>query len=107
MKTKLIWILTKRYSTVLRRLLQEYSSGASVVIDRKRFNSSEFPQLITNWCTNECICSTRDFKLLRGRTDVAGFHDTPDEMWIATTELPFVQKLAAEKLIRYKASQAV
>jgi len=106
-KTKLIWLRTKRYSAVLRRLLQEYSSEATAVIDRERFASSEFPQLIASWCTNARILSTRDFKLLRGHREVAGFHDTPDEMWIADTELPFVQKLAAEKLIRYEAPPTI
>ena len=102
-KPKLISIHTKRYSTFLRRLLEEYSHNATAVIDRNRFAGSDFPQLIATWCTNARIRATRDFKLLRGRAEVAGFHDTPDEMWIAATELPFVQRLAAEKIIRYEA----
>ena len=100
---KLISIHTKRYSAFLRRLLEEYSHDATAVIDRKRYAGSDFPQLITSWCTNACIRATRDFMVLRGRSEVAGFHDTPDEMWIVASELPFVQRLAAEKLIRYEA----
>jgi hypothetical protein len=98
---KLIAIHTKRYSAVLRRLLQEYSDGTTAVIDRKRYPSSEFPDLIATWCTNACIRATRDFKLMRGRKEVAGFHDTPDEFWIVESELPFVQRLAGERLVRY------
>jgi hypothetical protein len=107
MKTKLISLQTKRYSAVLRRLLEEYSSGTTAIIDRKRFSSSEFPQLIATWCTNARIRATRDFKLLRGRVELAGFHDTPDEMWIVDTELAFVQRLAAEKLIRHEAQPTI
>jgi hypothetical protein len=100
---KLISIHTKRYSVLIRRLLEEYSQDTTAVIDRKRFPSSEFPHLIANWCTNARIRATRDFKLLRGRIEIAGFHDTPDDMFMAATELPFVRRLAAEKIIRYDA----
>src|SRR5262245_26673552 len=102
-RPKLIWIHTKRYSAFLRRLLLEYSRGATAVIDRKRYSESDFPQLIASWCINARIRATRDFKLLYGRSELAGFHDSPDEMWIVATELPFVQRLAAEKIIRYDA----
>jgi hypothetical protein len=100
---KLISIHTKRYSVFMRRLLEEYSEGTTAVIDRKRFASADFQQLIATWCTNARICTTRDFRLVRGRMEIAGFHDTPDDMFIAATELPFVQRLAAEKIIRYDA----
>jgi len=100
---KLISIHTKRYSVFMRRLLEEYSQDTTAVVDRKRFASSDFPQLISTWCTNAQIRATRDFKLLRGHTEIAGFHDTPDDMYIVATELPFVQQLASEKIIRYEA----
>jgi hypothetical protein len=100
-KPKLISIRTKRYSAVLRRLLQEYTRDTTAVIDSKRFASSDFPQLIASWCTNDRIRATHDFKLCRGRTELAGFHDTPDALWIVESELAFVQRLAAEKLLRY------
>ena len=98
---KLISIHTKRYSVFIRRLLEEYSQDTTAVIDRKRFPSSAFPQLIATWCTNAQILATRDFKLLRRRVEIAGFHDTPDDTFIAATELPFVQRLAQERIIRY------
>ena len=91
----------------MRRLLQEYSRDTTAVVDRKRFASADFPRLVASWCTNTRIRATRDFKLLRQRTEIAGFHDTPDEMWIAATELPFVQRLAEEKLIRYDAPPTI
>jgi len=98
---KLLWLHTRRYSALLRRLLQEYSDGTTAVIDRKRYPSSKFPELIASWCTNVRIRATRDFKLKRGRDELAGFHDTPDDFWIVESELPFVQRLAEEKLVRY------
>jgi hypothetical protein len=104
---KLISIHTKRYSAFMRRLLEEYSQDTTAVIDRKRFASTDFPQLIATWCTNARIRATRGFKLLRGRMEIAGFHDTPDDMFIAATELPFVRRLAAEKIIRYDAPQNI
>ncbi len=104
---KFVGIRTKHYSAVVRRLLQHFAHGTTAVIDRKRVPSSEFPQLIASWCTNARIRATRDFRLLRGRTDLAGFHDTPDEMWIVANELAFVQRLAAEKLVRYDAPKNI
>ena len=104
---KLIWIHTKRYSVFLRRLLEEYSQDTTAVIDRKRFASADFPQLIATWCTNARIRATHDFKLLRGRAEICSFHDTPDDMFIAATELSFVQRLAEEKLIRYDAPPTI
>ena len=98
---------TKRHSAVIRRLLEHFSDDATAVIDRKRFRSSDFPDLLTRWCTNDRIRATRDFKLLRGRVELASFHDTPDDIWIAEEALPFVERLAAEKLIRYEAPPTI
>jgi hypothetical protein len=100
---KLISIHTKRYSAFLRRLLTEYSRGATAIVDHKRYSESDFPQLLANWCINARIRATRDFRLLCGRSELAGFHDSPDEMWIVATELPFVHRLAGEKIVRYDA----
>src|SRR5436190_20637632 len=97
---KLIGIRTKRYSEFFRRLLQEYSDAA-LVIDGHRFSPSEIPQVIESWCTNSRIRSTREFELSRGGVAIAGFHDSPDETWLIALELPFVERLASEKIVRY------
>src|SRR5689334_16341167 len=91
---KLIALRTKRYSTVIRRLIEHFSDATTAVVDRKRYARSEFPQMIASWCTNARIRATRDLHLLQGRAELAGFHDTPDELYIIASELPFVQELA-------------
>lgn len=102
MKNKLIAIETKRYSVFFRRLLQEYGVGSRVEVDGKAIKTERLPQLITEWCTNEQIKKTKNFKLSRGKIDLFGFHDTPDEMWAMETELPFVERLAKEKIVRFR-----
>jgi hypothetical protein len=99
---KLIAIETKRYSEFFRRLLQEYKVGSRVKLDGKTFGAEQLPQLIAEWCTNEQIKKTKDFKLSRGKIDLFGFHDSPDEMWAVETELPFVEQLANEKILRFR-----
>jgi hypothetical protein len=101
-KQELISVSTTRYSVFFRRLLQEFSDGTTAIVGKRRFASTEFPKLIENWCTNSRIRSTRDFRLLRGRTELAGFHDSPDCIWADLSMLPFVEKLASENIIRYE-----
>jgi hypothetical protein len=101
-ETKLISISTKRYSEFFRRLLGEYSAGTSVEIDLRSYPASEFPNLIETWCTNAKIKGTREFRLIRGNDDLFGFHDSPDELWAACSELPFVERLASEQLLQYR-----
>ena len=102
METKLISIRTRRYSEFFRRLLREYASGATVVINQHSYPASEFPQLIESWCTNAKIAHTWEFLLLRGETELFGFHDHPDELWAACSELPFIERLASERIVRYR-----
>ena len=93
---------TTRYSVFFRRLLQEFSNGTTAVVGKRRFAAAQFSELIADWCTNSRIRATRDFKLLRGRTELAGFHDSPDCIWADLSILPFVERLASEKIIRYE-----
>ena len=99
---KFISIQTKRYSEFFRRLFDEYKTNYSVFIDGKIVESAKFSKLIEDWCTNDLIKKTRDFKLSRDNIDLFGFHDGPDELWAIETELPFVERLAADKLIRFR-----
>jgi len=101
-KKNLVAIETKRYSEFFRRLFQEYDSGSQVTIDGKRFTVAQFPHLIADWCSNSQIKKTKNFKLSRGKTDLFGFHDKPDELWAAETELSFIERLAADKLVRFR-----
>jgi hypothetical protein len=98
----LISIETTHYSEFFRRLFQEYKTDSYVRVDGKVVNAAQFPQLIADWCTNDQIKKTKNFKLSRGETDLFGFHDSPDELWAVETELPFIERLAADKLVRFR-----
>ena len=97
--SKLIAIDTKRYSEFFRRLLAEYADGAAVVIDAREIPVSE---ALSVWCKNTVICQTRDFLLKRHGIELCGFHDHPSETWLVESELQFVQRLAAERVIRFQ-----
>ncbi len=58
------------------------------------------PRLLIEWCTNREIRGTRNFLVVRDGVAIFGFHDHPRDFWAADTEFEFVQKLAAEKIIR-------
>jgi hypothetical protein len=101
-KAKFISIETTRYSEFFRRLLQEYGPTSHVTIDGKVFDETQFPRLIEEWCINDRIKRTKDFRLLRDKTALFGFHDSPSELWATHTELPFLERMAAEKLVRFR-----
>ena len=102
MKLQLISIETKRYSEFFRRLFEEYAANSHVIIDGKTFDGSDFTKLKEDWGANEQIKRTRDFKLIRGRVELFGFHDSPNELWAAMSEVSFVKRMAEEKIVRYK-----
>ena len=99
---KAICIKTTRYSAFFKSLLAEYPQGVSIRIDEKEYSSSDIPVLLEAWCTNERIKKTRDFILSRGNEDLFGFHDHPDNLWAAYSELPFVERMHQEHVIRYE-----
>lgn len=106
MKEQIISIETKRYSEFFRHLLEEYAETSRITIDGHAFGGSDLAEL-KSWCVNERIRQTRNFKLTRGKMDLFGFHDSPSELWAAITELPFVERMAQAKLIRFKLPPAV
>lgn len=102
MESSRISIETTRYSAFFRRLLQEYSEGTAAIIDGQRHSALEYPDLVKNWCTNARIKGTNEFRLLRGDAELFGFHDHPDELWAACSELSFVERVAEEGIVRYR-----
>ena len=99
---KLIWISTTRFSEFFRRLLHQYRDGVRVEIDGSDYGDDDIDSLIASWCTNGKIRSTRDFALWQGDTKLFGFHDSPRQLWAACSELPFVEALEREHIVRYK-----
>jgi hypothetical protein len=99
---QLIGIETTRYSEFFRRLFAEYAEGVTIEIGGSRFSSGDIPQLLAEWCSNAEICQTRHFRLLRAGTELFSFHDHPRELFAAMSERPFVEKLEAEQILRYR-----
>jgi hypothetical protein len=100
--TSLISIETTRYSEFFRRLFNEYGNDTRASIDSRTVEGRDFAQFVDEWCVNDRIKQTKNFSLHRGKTELFGFHDHPRELWAATTELPFVERLAAEQIVRFK-----
>ena len=99
---KLISIETTRYSEFFRRLLCEYAESVTLEIGKDSYSSADVPRLLSEWCTNQEICGTRHFRLLRGDVELFGFHDHPRELWAATSELPFVEQLHSDAVVTYR-----
>jgi hypothetical protein len=96
---KLIWIKTTRHSEFIRAILNAYSEHAAIKV-----NSSlrTMDDLLSNWCTNAKIRNTHEFELWQYGNQLFGFHDGPDNFWVAYSELPFVKSLKEQGLVRYE-----
>jgi hypothetical protein len=99
---KTISIETKRYSTLVRRILEAYKHDVVIKIDNTQFSESYIPQLLSSWCTNRSLESTNYFALMHKGDALFWFFDHPDNMCAAISVLPFIEKLAEEKIIRYE-----
>src|SRR5690348_1530061 len=99
---QLIAIETTRYSELFRRLFSEYAADVTIEIDSSRFSSGDVPKLLADWCSNAEISRTRHFRLLRAGAELFSFHDHPQEMFAAMSERPFVERLQAEQVLRYR-----
>jgi hypothetical protein len=100
--TDVIWMKTHKYSEFLKRLFAEYNENVEIEIDGCIYTEKDLPHLVKEWCTNRIIRRTIDFALKMDGVMLFGFHDTPDEFWAAMSERPFIEKLAAEKIIKYR-----
>lgn len=98
---KIIEIETTRHSALFRRILGEYDSGVEIRIDGQSYGDGDIEGLLSDWCTNNRIRRTRDFELVRDGRTLFKFHDGPDELFAAYSQLPFVECLRSERIIRY------
>ena len=98
----LIAIETTRYSEFFRRLFVEYADGVTIEIGRRRFSSADIPHLLADWCSNAKICQIKHFRLLRDDLVLFSFHDHPRELFAALSERPFVERLRADQILRYR-----
>lgn len=96
-----IAIETRRYSAVVRRILEQYNRNVEISVDGHRYQDADIPELLNSWCTNRSLKKTIDFSLTRRDTPLFGFHDYPfGFFWAAESERSFVQQLAEEELLR-------
>ncbi|MBI5545880.1 MAG: hypothetical protein HY901_18480 [Deltaproteobacteria bacterium] len=104
--TRVVCLVTRRYSVLIRRILEQYGQNATILIDNCEYQGGDVPKLLADWCTNRMIRRTLNFQVIRDGVAVFGFHDSPEDIWAAETELPFVEKLVAEKITRYEVPRA-
>ena len=95
-----ISISTRRYSTLLERILEEYNENVEITIDGIKYTDEHIPKLLEWWCKNKIIKVTLDFTLKQDGIVLFGFHDRPDEFYAALSERTFVERLAKENIIR-------
>ncbi len=103
MKNRLLTVRTTRYSEFFRRLFKDTGGDSVATIDGRNYLSADFPHLTDTWCTNAKIKATQDFRLKKGGNELFGFHDGPLDIWAASSELPFLKRLADEKVIHIDA----
>ena len=97
---EIIAVETRRYSTVVKRILENYIHDVVIKIDNTQFSESYIPHLLSNWCTNRALESTNFFVLEHKGVDLFWFFDHPDNMCAAISVLPFIKKLADEKIVK-------
>jgi len=95
----IIAIETKRYSILVKRILENYNHDVVIKIDNTQFSGSYIPQLLSNWCTNRSLKSTNYFVLKYKGDDLFWFFDHPDNMCAAMSVLLFIEKLADEEIV--------
>ena len=105
----MIGIETTRYSTLMKRILSEFNDNVTIQIGIetysprkfKTYSGVEIPELLNDWCTKKNLIKTTFFHLKQNGEELFGWWDHPENMWADISVLPFIEKLAAEKLIRY------
>lgn len=96
-----IEIKTRRYSTLARRILNEYDN-IIVNMDGAIYTDEDIANL-KQICTNKRLKATLDFLVTREDKTLFGFHDYPSGFfWANISELEFIVQLARENILRYR-----
>ncbi len=93
---KMIDIATTRYSRVVKAFLDEYSD-AQAFLNRE---VAETP--VEVWCTNKYLRGLIDFELRHLGKVILSFHDDPENMLASIEQRPLVERLARERLLRFR-----
>ncbi len=104
---KSILIKTTKYSLLFRRIFQTYTIDVEIIIDGKRYVDQDVSTLLTTWCTDKHIKQTHNFQISQHGRQLFNFHDGPTDIIAAFSELPFVQQLHAERIVRYEVAMVV
>ena len=99
MPDDLIAVLPKNYRSIVLQAIA--GAGAPVVImDRRQvIDFSEAGPL-----TQASIRACRDFIVRDGTIPILGFHDHPNEMWIAAAYAPLAERCATEGWLQVQGS---
>ncbi|MBL7214410.1 MAG: hypothetical protein ISS71_01895 [Phycisphaerae bacterium] len=96
-----IEIRTRRYSTFVHRILDEYTN-ILINIDGAIYHDKDIPYL-KEFFANRQLKATLDFLVTREDKALFGFHDYPSGFfWANISEIEFIKKLAEEKIIHYR-----
>lgn len=88
-------IRTTRYSQVVAAFVERYPD-AKASLDKEITTGP-----LEAWCTNARLLKAIDFSLHRGKVELLGFHDGPQNMWASIEALPLVEELAAKQVLRF------
>jgi len=91
-----IGIETTRYSSVVRAFLDRHPDAVAR-LDRETVSTD-----LEKWCTNSRLMSLRDFNLTVRDEEILSFHDHPDELLAAESQLALVKELAKQKVLRFR-----
>lgn len=98
---RLISIETKKFKTFFKLLAEEYREDVDVEIDGRKYTEKDYDWLISNWCTKKALKRTINFTMKKDGKKIFGFHDSPDEMWAAFSELDFIKRLRRDGILKY------
>jgi hypothetical protein len=105
----LIGIEITRHSTFIKRVLNEFNRDVLIKISMefyslnsvKIYHEEDIPELLRYWCINKNLQRTTFFNLKQNEEELFGFWDSPVNMWADISVLSFIERISAEKIIRF------
>ncbi len=98
----LISIETNKFRTFFKAVCEEYKSEITTIIDGKKYYANDHEWLIANWCNRKNLSKTINFLIKKDDKEIFGFHDSPDNLWASEDQLPFLERLRQQRIIKYE-----
>ena len=95
-KMEYLEIDTTKYSAVIRAAVDAHPNAVILI------NKVTATESIEEWCTNKKLKEYIDFSINEGGRVLWSYHDHPVNMLVVASELPLVERLKSEKLLRFK-----